>query len=133
MMVFKWVTWVVVIVILTTTHSLNRIFIPIMVVWVVDMVFKTDTLSPNFKIQLPLRILMGAFKRLVLVVYMVLWTATLIFNRTVWNNWWIITIGMNIYETKLQPMYGGMFNPYVSYETLFFRDDTKFWPQRHRP
>ena len=40
MMIKKLVTWVVVIVLWKTTHSLNMIVIPIMAMWVVDMFYK---------------------------------------------------------------------------------------------
>ena len=52
----------------------------VMVMWLVDVVFKTDTLSLNIVIQAPLRILVGMLTRVMLLVDMVLWTAILIYN-----------------------------------------------------
>ena len=43
----------------------------VMVMLVVDIVFKTATLAPNVDIQVPLRINMGALLRVMLVVDMV--------------------------------------------------------------
>ena len=54
--------------------------IRVMVIWVVGIVFKTATLITNAKIQVPSRILVGMFTRVVLLVYMVIWKAILIYN-----------------------------------------------------
>ena len=64
----------------------------VMVMWVVDMVFKVATLSTNVKIKAPLRITMGESKMVMLVVDMFIWKERLIYNKMVWNHWWLIMI-----------------------------------------
>ena len=80
MMIFKWVTWLVGIVLWTTTLSLNKIVIPKMSMLVVDIVLNISTLSPNVIIQLPLIWWVGMLKRVMLAVNLVLWTTTLSIN-----------------------------------------------------
>ena len=63
-----------------------------MVMWVVDMVLKTDALSPNMTIQVALMILMGMLTRVMLLIFMVNGKSMLVYNRMVCNNWWIIVI-----------------------------------------
>ena len=55
----------------------------VMVMWVVDMVFKTTTLIPNVNIKERLRIFMGMLTRVMLAVGMVLQTSILIYNIVV--------------------------------------------------
>ena len=63
-----------------------RIFKRVMLMLVVGVVFKRATLSPNVKNKLPLRRLVGVFKRVMLVVYLFLLASILIYNRMVLNH-----------------------------------------------
>ena len=67
-------------------HTLsNSIMIPIMVMWVVDMVFLTVTLYPNVNIQVYLRRFVMMLKSLMVmwVVGVVFYTATLSANMKI--------------------------------------------------
>ena len=66
----------------------------VMVMWLVDMVFKTATVSTKVMIKVTLMTLKGVSTRAMLVVDIVLWTDVLIYNIMVWNNWWMIMIGL---------------------------------------
>ena len=74
-MIWTWMTSVVGIVLRKTTLSISRIVIPIMVMLVLDMVFKTATLSPNVNIKVPLKRHTGMMKRL-----MVMWVVDMFFK-----------------------------------------------------
>ena len=61
--------------------------------------FLKATLSHNVMVQVTLIILMGILKRVMLVVDVVLWTSILIYNRMIWNHWWMIMLVLiYIYE-----------------------------------
>ena len=55
----------------------------VMVMWVVDMFFRTAILYHNLKVQVPFRILVWMLKSMMLIVAMVLWTPILIHKNIV--------------------------------------------------